>query len=143
MKHQLMLAAAVAVAGCTSISVSPVAKTAEVKSVCIINNPKVAVSDFTSVLRDGFSRNGIATSIVDESQARGCDVTLTYTALRSWDFMPYLSHAELRLWRGGMQIGSADYHLNGKGGLSLTKWASTKEKMDPVIDQLLGRAGGG
>lgn len=28
-------------------------------------------------------------------------------------------------------------HLVGKGGLSLTKWASTKSKMDPVIDELL------
>jgi hypothetical protein len=69
-------------------------------------------------------------------------VHLTYTALRSWDFKPYLSHAELRLWRDGLQIGAADYHLRGKGGFSFAKWQGTKAKMDPVIDQLLGGTSG-
>jgi hypothetical protein len=68
-------------------------------------------------------------------------VTLTYTALRSWDFKPYLSHAELRLWKGGRQIGYAEYHLNGGGGLDLGKWRGTKAKMDPVIDKLLAGQG--
>ncbi|MFT3763847.1 MAG: hypothetical protein QM761_14800 [Pseudoxanthomonas sp.] len=34
-------------------------------------------------------------------------------------------------------MASAEYRLRGKGGLSLTKWASVKSKMDPVIDELL------
>lgn len=50
---------------------------------------------------------------------------------------PYLSHAELRLEKGGHRIAYAEYHLRGKGGLSLSKWQGTKTKMDPVIDQLL------
>lgn len=50
---------------------------------------------------------------------------------------PYLSHAELQLHRAGQQVASAEYHLRGKGGFSLTKWAGTKSKMDPVIDELL------
>jgi len=142
-KLKLLTAVVLITAGCTSINVKPVAPTADLQSVRIINNPKVTVSDFISVLQDGFNRHDIATSVVEQSQAQSCDVTLTHTALRSWDFKPYISHAELRLWRGGKQIGSADYHLKGKGGLSLTKWGSTKEKMDPVIDQLLGSQGGG
>lgn len=60
----------------------------------------------------------------------------TYTALRSWDFKPYLSHAELRLWHDGTQIGFAEYHLNGGGGFDLGKWRGTNAKMDPVIDKL-------
>jgi hypothetical protein len=106
--------------------------------VCIVSNPKVTVSDFVDVLRDGFNRHNVPTSVVTPEAARSCDVILTYTALRSWDVTTYLSHAELRLWRSGIEIGSADYHLKGKGGFSLNKWGSTKEKMDPVIDQLLG-----
>jgi hypothetical protein len=142
-KFKLLTAVALIAAGCTSINVKPVAPTAGLQSVCIVNNPKVKVSDFISVLRDGFSRHNIATSVVEQSQAQACDVTLTYTALRSWDFKPYISHAELRLWRGGTLIGSADYHLRGKGGLALTKWGSTRKKMDPVIDRLLGSRSGG
>jgi hypothetical protein len=65
-----------------------------------------------------------------------CDFILTYTARRSWDLAPYLSTAEIWLKRDGEQVGYADYHLIGKGGLSLMKWQSTKTKMDPVVDQL-------
>lgn len=128
-------------AACTSVQVQPVAASVKLTQVCIVRNPAVKVSDFVSVLRDGFSRHHVATRVVDAVQASSCPVTLTYTALRSWDFKPYLSHAELRLWKAGLEIGSATYHLNGKGGLDLGKWAGTKSKMGPVIDQLLARVG--
>jgi hypothetical protein len=62
---------------------------------------------------------------------------LSYTARRSWDFAPYLAQAELWLRQDGKQVGYAEYHLVGGGGLSLMKWQGTKTKMDPVIDQLL------
>jgi hypothetical protein len=138
---RLLLAAFPLLAACTSVDVRPVAAGAALDHVCIVNNPKVTISDMVSVLRDGFSRHDIATAVVDEHKAAACDVTLTYTALRSWDFKPYISHAELRLWRGGRQIGAVDYHLKGKGGLSLTKWGTTREKMDPMIDSLLAGDG--
>ena len=94
------------------------------------------VNDFIPVLRDGFDRHGIATEVYSGQKPEKCEYILTYTALRSWDFSPYLSHAELRIEKDGRQIAYAEYHLKGKGGLSLTKWASTREKMDPVIDEL-------
>ncbi len=50
---------------------------------------------------------------------------------------PYLSHADLRLLRSGQEIANAQYHFRAKGGFALTKWAGTKSKMDPVIDELL------
>jgi hypothetical protein len=143
MKGKALASIVLMLTGCTSVNVRSVDQSADLQQVCIINNPQVIVDDFIPVLRDGFNRHNISTSVVNQTEAKSCDVTLTYTALRSWDFKPYLSHAELRLWRGGKQIGSADYHLNGKGGFSLTKWGSTKTKMDPVLDQLLaGRRGG-
>jgi hypothetical protein len=123
--------------GCTSVQVRPLDASAPLKQVCIVQNPKVEVSDFVDVLRDGFDRHGIASTVVSATGGGSCEVTVTYTALRTWDMAPYLSHAELRLWREGRQIGSATYHLDGGGGLSLMKWQGTKTKMDPVIDQLL------
>lgn len=108
------------------------------KHVCIQDNPKVAVQDFVTIVRDGFDRHGISTEVIAGSAPERCEYLLTYTALRSWDFSPYLSHAELRIERGGRQVAYAEYHLKGKGGLALNKWASTKSKMDPVIDELLG-----
>jgi hypothetical protein len=122
---------------CTSVTVRPVDPSLNIKYVCIQENPKVLVGDFIAVLRDGFERNGIVTEVFTGQKSDKCDYILTYTALRSWDFGPYLSHAELWLERSGKQVAYAEYHLNAKGGLALTKWAGTKTKMDPVIDDLL------
>ena len=129
----------IALAGCTSVTVKPVDPSLSLKMVCIQENPKVMVDDFVTVLRDGFDRHAIATEVHSGQMPPQCEYVLTYTALRSWDMATYLSHAELRIEKAGRQIAYAEYHLNGKGGLSLTKWAGTKSKMDPVIDQLLQR----
>jgi hypothetical protein len=124
--------------GCTVVTVRPVDKAAAIKHICIQENPKVAVGDFVTVVRDGFDRHGISTEVISGTVPERCEYLLTYTALRSWDFSPYLSHAELRIERAGRQVAYAEYHLKGKGGFALTKWAGTKSKMDPVIDELLG-----
>jgi hypothetical protein len=137
MTKYALLAFAFLAIGCTSVKVQPVDSTLPILHVCIRQNPQVEVSDFLHVLQDGFERHGIGTEVYYGNRPRHCEYILTYTALRSWDLKTYLSHAELRLQRGGQQIASADYHLRAKGGLSLTKFAGTKSKMDPVIDKLL------
>lgn len=124
---------------CTSVTVRRPDVNLVIKNVCIQENPKVWVSDFLPVLKEGFERHGIATTIYSGTmKPSGCEYVLSYTALQSWDFVTYLSHAELWLEKDGRQIGYAEYHLIGKGGLSLMKWEETKTKMDPVIDELLG-----
>ena len=123
--------------GCTSVKVQPVDSSVPMLHVCIRQNSQVQVSDFLQVLQEGFERHGIGSEVYYGNRPHRCEYILTYTALRSWDLKTYLSHAELRLQRGGEQIASADYHLRAKGGFALTKFAGTKTKMDPVIDELL------
>ena len=139
MKHYAVMACAVLISGCTSVVVKPVDPALNMQFVCIQKNPKVQVDDFIPVLRDGLSRHGVASEVFSGQKPKKCEYILTYTALRSWDIATYLSHAELRIEKEGRLIASAEYHLNGKGGLSLTKWAGTREKMDPVIDQLFSQ----
>jgi hypothetical protein len=136
MIRMIVVFCAVLAAGCTSISVRPVDHSLGMRHVCIQENSRVRVVDFVPVLRDGFDRHGVATEVFTGLKPERCEYVLTYTALRSWDFSPYLSHAELKIEKDGRQVAYAEYHLKGKGGLSLTKWASTREKMDPVIDEL-------
>ena len=128
--------AAVSLVACTSITVRPVDQSLGIRNVCIQENPRVQVDDFVAVLRDGFARRKIATELFSGIKPDKCEYLLTYTARHSWDIVSYLSHAELRLEREGIQIAYGEYHLIGKGGFSLMKWASAKEKMDPVIDEL-------
>lgn len=125
--------------GCTSVDVRPVDSNYNMTHVCIEENPKVIVEGFVSTLEDGFEDHLITTEIFRSRKPDHCEFTLKYTALRSWDMAPYLSHAELRLYRGSERIGYAEYHLNGKGGLSLMKWAGVKSKMAPVINELLAQ----
>ena len=90
-------------------------------------------------MKEGFARHSIATNIYSGTiKPADCEYVLSYTALQSWDFAPYLSHAELWLEKDGLQVGYVEYHLIGKGGLSLMKWEGTKTKMDPLLDELLG-----
>jgi len=126
---------------CTSTVVRPLALTPGPRLICIKENPKVRVADFVPVVREALSRHGIASEVFSEEAPARCEIVLTYTARRSWDFSPYLSQAEVRLERGGREIGYAEYHLRGKGGLSLHKWQSTREKMDPVLDELRAQVG--
>ena len=128
----------VALSGCTSISVQPVSDSHKISEICIEENPKVVVEEFLNVVRDGFDRHGIATRVIRGPIPADCSYVLHYTALKKWDMAVYMHHAELWLEHDGRKIGSATYHLRGSGGASLMKWQSTKTKMDPVIDELLG-----
>ncbi|WP_418358500.1 Sbal_3080 family lipoprotein [Shewanella basaltis] len=124
---------------CTSIQVQPIKSGLNPEKICIEENPKVIVGDFLSVVRNRIEYHGIDTEVYENDIPEGCEYTMTYTALKNWDLGTYMHHAELRLERNGRRVGYAEYHLNGKGGLSLLKWQGTKTKMDPVVDELLGK----
>ena len=125
--------------GCTSIQVQPISHDLHLTDICIEENPKVIVGDFLTVIRNRFEYHGINTHVFTNPDPKECEYILTYTALKTWDVGTYMHHAELRLERGGRKIASAVYHLKGQGGLSLMKWQGTKTKMDPVVDELLGK----
>jgi hypothetical protein len=126
---------------CTSTIVRPVESVPSLSHVCIRENSKVLVHDFVPVVRDALSQHGIRSEVFSGEPPAHCDVILTYTALRRWDLGAYLSHAEVRLERDGLQIGYAEYHLRGGGGFSLFKWQGTRTKMEPVLSELLAQVG--
>lgn len=138
MKYWIPTLSVLALAACTSVKVKPVDQNVDMKHVCIQTNPAVIVDDFIMVMQDGFQRHGIAAEVYAHDLPAACRYVVNYTALRSWDFKPYLSHAEVHITEHGRLVASATYHLNGKGGFDMSKWRGTKAKMDPVMDQLLG-----
>lgn len=125
---------------CTSVRVSHIDESHEIDKICIEENNAVIFNEFIDSITSRIEYHGIKTILfAKEYKPLGCDYTLWYTALRSWDFSPYLSHAELKLYKHNQLIGEATYHLNGGGGLSLSKWASVSTKMNPVVDELLNK----
>jgi hypothetical protein len=135
----LGLLAALVLSGCTTVTVSPVKiDAAAIKHVCIENGEQMCFDgQMLGIIRDGFERHGIRTEVYTGNRPSECSSYLIYMCERTWDLATYMHHAELRLYSDNAQVGYAEYHLTGQGGLALTKFAGTKDKMDPVIDELL------
>ena len=111
----------------------------QVQLVCIERNDKVKVDDFEDVLQEVIREHGLETTVFDnDTPPKACDVVLEYTALRSWDLVPYLSHAELWLKdKDGRMLGHAKYHINGGSwNFTPTKWTGTETKIRPVVEEL-------
>ena len=143
MKNKVFLVSGLLVlSACTSVQVNAVAENQvnAVHQICIVNNPKVLVKDFVPVVQSRLQHHGIVSRVVEGSEAeKACTHQLHYSAKRSWDFTPYMSWAELKLYQSDVLIANAEYKLVGKGGLSLIKWQSVETKMTPVIDQLFAK----
>jgi len=122
---------------CTSINVTPIGESLSFSHICIEDNPKVMVNDFVDTISDLFHDHQITSEVYSGDIPSHCEYTMKYTALQSWDMSMFLSHAELRLFRGRHKIGNAIYHLNMRGGWDFSKWNSTRKKMTPVINELL------
>lgn len=137
MKNLISSLLILALVGCTSIKVQQLESNHQLYHVCIQQNPKVIVKEFPSVIEKGFERHGITSEIYQGEKPKYCEYNLTYTAQKTWDIGVYLHHAELHLLKDNIKIAYAEYHLNGKGGLALNKWASVDSKMNPVISKLL------
>lgn len=138
MKKICLALVLMALIGCTSVRVQPLSASLKISHICIKENPKVIVPDFLSIVRKEFSACGIDTTVYKEEVAAECTAVLTYTARQSWDFVLYLSHAELMIENEKRKrLAEAVYHLRGKGGLSLMKWQGVETKMKPVIHEML------
>jgi hypothetical protein len=135
----LVLISSFMLGGCTAVRVQPVGAEHKITHICINDNPRVIVRDFIQVMQEGFRKYGISSDVITGPSSVGCTYTSNYTARQTWDFATYLADAQIDIMQDGRQIASANYHLRGKGGYSLTKWANTRSKILPVIDQLFAQ----
>jgi hypothetical protein len=123
--------------GCTSVDVRPIPASAKLEKICISYNSDVNVDDFVPVMQEDFLDHGIKSVVFNAERPNNCEFTLNYTVDRWWDLAPYMVDARMTVNKNDEFIGSAHYHLNGHGGLSLTKWAGTHSKIDPVVNEML------
>lgn len=105
-----------------------------------MRNPAVRVSDFLDVLEDNFNARGIKVSRVESAAAvKEDEYSITYDALRSWDFVPYLADANVRVHKDRMIVAKGHYHHVGRSVSwdFFTKWRGTEWKMRELYDRLL------
>lgn len=141
-KIALLGLGALVLSGCTTLTANHPVDHGELKTIrniCIEDNPKVIVPNFKEILASSFSRHAITTRVTGQGDSENCEYLLKYNALRSWDFVTYMTDADLDLQKNGKTISFANFHLKGGGGLAFTKWRSTESKVDMLVNELLGK----
>lgn len=129
-----------ALSGCGSMSVKPVALTAinQGQVICIEDNPKVIVPAFDEYLKEAFNRHNIKVKFYDKDKvSETCEYRLHYVALRSWDMGTYLSKVKLELFdKNESQVALVDWRQND---FALNKWRNDQGKVYDLVDKLIGQ----
>jgi hypothetical protein len=139
-KRASIVAAMTLIAGCSiQTAVQSIPPQTSISEICILENPKVIISDFLPVVQEGVSRHGLRGSVYREVPS-DCEYVLQYVAYQRWDFTAFMSEASIKLYRDKKLIGNVSYEtptgIFGGGGANPAKWKSTKEKLDPLLDEL-------
>ena len=130
------MAAILLVMGCTiSQSVDPVAT--RPAQVCIARNDAVHMAGFHDELVRQIESRGVAVRSLDGAVPEDCRYRVSYTANWKWDLAMYLSYAEINVFDGTQQVGSATYDAR-QGGANMGKFGPTAEKIEPLVAQLFG-----
>ena len=121
---------------CTTTQVNKFGEDSQpISLICIQENERVSVDDILDVLEQGFQRHGIETRLFSGHKPEYCSYVVRYTARRSWFGVPFMRYARLRLYQEDRTVATATY----TGRFNSNPWASTKTKLDPLIDELISQ----
>lgn len=117
----------------------PIAPNRPIDEIGILENPKVIIADFLSVVQNGIERNRLRSKTYREIP-NTCTYVLEYVAFQKWYLSLFMYEANIKLYHAQELIGAANYKLPtgifGGGGMNPAKWNSTKEKLDPLLYEL-------
>lgn len=114
------------------------------KELCIEFNPQAQVADIVPALQIALRQHQIESRVYESMVAtEKCSVWLKYSAFIDWGqyplsdrYKPYVSKAALTLQTArGQILSSSHYELDPMLGTS--RWASTQDKLAPVVSALL------
>jgi hypothetical protein len=125
--------------GCTITQTAhPVSsRDSDARQICLIEDPRVFEA-FPPAYRAALERKGFSVTMLSPgSPATSCPLTSTYYALQSWDFVTYMSHAVVVVYRDGTKAGEALYDAP-KAGFALTFriYETTESKVTTMVDQV-------
>ncbi len=118
-------------------------------SVCITHNPMVASSEVVPALQMALAQAGVSSRVyAPDTTPLACPVWLQYSGTVTWEAPPlrsdpraYLATAQLTLrTMHGEVLASSAYSVDGF--LESSKWATTQDKLAPVVQALLNGFGG-
>lgn len=111
---------------------------------CIAFNPQAEVVDLVPALQLSLRRHRVDSRVYEElQQVPACKVWLHYAAWIDWDTppmtplpRPYISAASLTLRTSEGQVLSSSHYVMADG-MRTDKWATTREKIAPVVTALV------
>jgi len=117
---------------------------APVRELCIAFNPQAEVADMVPALQQSLRRHRVDSRVYEDlQQVPGCKVWLHYAAWIAWDTQPltplprpYISAAALTLRTAEGQVLSSSHYVMADG-LRTDKWATTRQKIAPVVTALV------
>lgn len=115
-----------------------------VKNVCIEYNPLTQVSDVVPALQAELRNHSVESRVYSSNAwSDRCPLWLRYSAYVDWgtppfsdQHKPYLNRASLTLQRNNGQVLSTS-HYSVDSSFSTGKWATTRDKLGPVVTALL------
>lgn len=118
-------------------------------AVCINHNPMVSSSEVVPALQIALSQAGVGSRVyAADASPLACPVWLQYSGTITWDTPPfhsspraYLASAQLTLrTMHGEVLASSAYNVDVP--FETSKWATTQDKLSPVVQALLTGFGG-
>ncbi len=112
------------------------------KEICIIEDTSVR-EPFLAVYRNALGKKGfVVRTLSPGSDIASCPLTSTYTGEWSWDFVSYMSYAEIFVYRDGILAGNALYKAPCCGwALTFKIYEKTDTKIAKMVDQLFPDTG--
>lgn len=117
---------------------------APISAVCIEFNPNTPLADLLPALQIELKKHAVDSRIYESGTARSaCPNWLRYTAYVDYDTRPFGSAPRLYLRVATLTLSRADGSVlsqsqyDADDGLVSGKWASTREKLSPVVTALI------
>jgi len=124
--------------GCTiRYTANPVSiQKADRKDICIIEDE--ADGRFLVSYKKALEEKGFSVKILSyESDVAGCPLSSMYKSVWSWDFVTYMSNAQIFVFRNGVLAGNALYEAPCCGtSLTFRIYEKTEHKIAKMVDQL-------
>jgi hypothetical protein len=130
--------------GCTIIhTANPVSiQKIDSKEICVIGGT-YGDAKFLPAYKKALEKKGFLVNTLSAgSDVTACPLSSTYLSSWSWDFVSYMSYAEIFVYRNGILVGNALYKAPCCGwSLTFKIYEKTDEKIAKMVDQLFPDTG--
>ena len=139
MRNLILFVLLLMLSGCAiSKHVTPVDSTVTISKIYVLKNDKVQYEQLVDEIVSQIETLGFDSESYEGDRPKEAQHYITYTANWTWDLAMYLTYFRATLYDDGRVLGEVEYDSK-MGGLNLSKFGSAKEKIRPLMEELLAK----